>query len=228
MSTALSTVIPDFSIEEAIDQITTYFDQQRRLSEDLLLARQEFRNKTGKITENDPHYRNRTQAFLYWFVFDWKVAATQTCPFWVYLEHLEETKNWKEYNLLKPQEEHIHSLFKFIKITKKGESVIQDLYTGKKYKILDADSLFGVDKGAYFETRLFSSNQTYQFADYFIFHPLEVCRNIRKNIKQLKKNKASIKPFLLQLHSFHTKWSHYRNIDIKSIYHFDDSYPEAK
>ncbi len=218
----------ELDINEVIDQCCSYFDVNKYFPSALLEAKEAFFRETGKIGEKDQNFTLRMNAFLHWFAFNWKLAPIQVIPYQIYLEAMEDKWNSPQLETLKKQKNHIHSLFKFVKITKAGLSIIKDLYSGIKYEIPDQNALFGVDRGTFFETRLYRSNNALIFASYHIFHPLEVRRGISKKMKMIKKNREPFLPFLMQLQSYHYKWNKYRSIDIKSIYHFDDSYPKAK
>ena len=111
---------------------------------------------------------------------------------------------------------------------KNGNTIIKDLISGVKYTLEDENTLIGMAKDVYFETRLFLFNNQRCFCNYFIQHPSIVNKGIRKQLKPVKKEKKLVKPFLLKLHTFNNKYLKYRSIDIKSIYHFDQSKPEAK
>lgn len=221
--------LEELSITECVNRICSFFTEHRQMSDELLLAKEEYFRRTGLIRETDADFSNRMNAFLLWFVFDWKLTTIRCSPLSVYLEELEKKQKMDEYQFLKEQKEkHVHSLFQFVRITRKDLCYIKDLYSGKKYFIQDTRSMLGVDKGTYFETRIFFQGDEPYFANYFLFHPLNVRRGIRKVVKLIKKREEPIEPFLLDLHLSHTKWSKYSGIDIKSIYHFDNSVPEAK
>ena len=214
-------------IELLFERASCYFDQHPVLSKELITAKEEFFITTGKIGENDNEFGNRMNSFLLWFLFDYQLPSTRTTPIDYYLTHLEKTDAAEDLKIIKAQKKHVHSLFFFVK-ERRGDIVIKDVYTGLKYNISDSRILIGHEKSAFFETRIFELDGIHYFANYFIHHPINVIKGIKRQIKQIKKNREPLKPFLLQLHAYHTKWNRYRNIDIKSIYHFDKSIPEAK
>ena len=215
------------TFEHLFENTSRYFDQHPVISKELIAAKEEFFTLTGKIGESDNEFGNRMNAFLLWFLFDFTLESTQTAPIDNYVTHLNEINAGVELTVLQSQKKHVHSLFFFVK-EKQNQVIIKDIYTGQKYNISDSKVLIGHDKNALFETRVFEIDGTHYFANYFIHHPIIVRKGIKKRLKQIKKNKESIKPFLLKLHAYQTKWRRYRNIDIKSIYHFDKSIPEAK
>jgi len=214
--------------EEYFEELNSYFDQHSFIANEIVRAKDQYFQKTGKINQTDEYFSNRMNAFLLWFFYDWQLAENSMSPHSYFISELEKknisaAKSNDCYN-----KKQIHSLFCFIR-KKNSKLIIKDIVTGKKYRVYDDYSLIGYTKGSLFETRLFESEEdSYLFANYFIHHPYIVRKGIKKAVKKTKKEKKSMKSLLLKLHSFHTKWTKYRNIDIKSIYHFDKSVPEAK
>lgn len=214
-------------LEALFERTSRFFDQHPVLSKDLVAAKEEYFSMTGKIGDADNEFGNRMNAFLLWFLFDYQLPSTMTTPVDYFLSHLKKEGMVDDYEILLSQKEHLHSLFYFVK-EKSGKIIIKDLYSGHKLSISDSRVLIGQEKDAFFETRIFELDGERYFANFFIYHPVIVRKNIKRRIKQIRKKSESIKPFLLRLHLFNTKWQRYRNIDIKSIYHFDKSVPEAK
>ena len=167
-------------------------------------------------------------AFLLWFTFDWTCKSLLKTPFEIFKDNSINSENaFASLEILQEFDNHIHSVFESLKL-KSSIAIVRDLFTKTKYEITEPDFLFGSMKGTCFETRLFQIDGKLQFSNYFIQHPPTVIKAIKKRCKQIRKNRESTKPFLITLHSYHTKWERYRNIDIKNIYHFDKSIPEAK
>jgi len=213
--------------EDIFESISTFFDKHPQWSKELIIAKGTFFSLTGKIGESDNEFGNRMNAFLCWFIFDYKLPSAGTVPFNLFLEYSKKENLATDLGILQSQKEHIHSLFYFIK-EKRDQIVIKDLYSGQNYKVSGSHVLVGQEKEACFETRLFEFGGKYYFANYFIYHPVIARKDIKRQVKLIRKKKEPIKPFLLKLHLYHTKWRRYRNINIRSIYHFDESVPEAK
>ena len=125
------------------------------------------------------------------------------------------------------QKEHLHTLFTFVKI-KNNKALIKDIFTSKKYIIDDVNYFYGINRNTIFESRIFNINDVIYLSNYLIIHPNNTKKDILKETKNIKKKGLNRKDFFIKLHSFHTKWKRYRNINIKSIYHFDKSIPAAK
>lgn len=200
---------------------------ERDLSQEILIAKEEYFKKTGKLKDNDPEFDNRMNAFLLWYIFDRRPSDLPNSPISLYCDWLKDEGKDEEIRTITNQKKHIHSLFVHEK-TKSGAYIIKDLLTERRYSIPENNALLGFPKGAIFETRLFELDAHYCFANYFIQHPLEVNQAIRKQIKRIKEDILPLKPFFIKLHSYYVKWKNYRSIHIDSIYYFDTSRPEAK
>ncbi len=202
---------------EVFENAITYCEQHPTVSKELIRAKEEFFARTGKLKEDSREFENRINAYLLWFLFDRRFRDSFRSPLFYYKNHLEKREKRREIELLNEMVYHIHSLFEFIHI-KNGQSLIKDVVTRKKYAITDENSLFGFARGLCFETRLFSFRGDLCLANYSIRHPMAVKTEIGKQLKTIKGDRKALKDFLLELHSFHTKWISYRNIDIKNIY----------
>ena len=216
------------SFEDVFFDISNYIENCKTLSDEVVTARSDFFSLTGKLNETDQSFTNRMNAFLLWFVFDWRCRTTWKSPFEMYREKKckDSDENRAFFECL-GFENQIHSLFEKKRISDQ-EAVVSDLMTKEKYIIQKPDFLLGSPKGTYFETRIFNLNGSYRFSNYFIQHPLEVKKDVKKKCRSIQKQRESVKPFLILLHYYHTKWERYRNININNIYHFDKSIPEAK
>jgi len=212
---------------EMFDKINNYLSIDYKFSNEIVDAKEKYFEITGKVNDDDLDFSNRMNAFLLWFTFNWKVSPGNVSPFDEYIEYLKKKEEKSEQNLMENQKNHIHSLFTFIKI-KNNKTLIKDVFTSDKYNIKDIDYFNKVSKNTIFETRIFTFNNSFYFSNYFITHPNIAKKDIFKEAKNIKKNGLNKIDFLLKLHSFHTKWNRYRNINIKSIYHFDASIPAAK
>lgn len=214
-------------IAQSIEFIEQFIGEHDKLSIEIVKARETFFERTGTLRESDPSYHYRMRAFLLWFAFNWPLNDQGLTPFHIFMSSPPPSGRDVDYEFCSQLNPHSYTLFELLKIAK-GETIVRHLQSGKKIRVQDVDALFAVEKGTYFETRIFHLNEGSYFADYFIFHPLSVQKEINKQIKLIKKQPELMEKLLLKLHHFHTKWENYRNIDLKFIYHFDKSIPEAK
>lgn len=218
---------PSSFFDRLIEPIEVFIGDDPFLSKEILEARESFIQITGGIRENAPNYENRMNSFLLWFIFDWEVKHFKKKPFQIYLEH-QQAKGYTIPSACIQMDPHLHSIFEYIKQKKKTIAIVKDLFTGKKYKIEAPYFIESVEPGIYFESRIFFFEEEMEFGNYFIIHPLEVKRNIWKQIKLLRKKPKLNKKLIYKLQSFHTKWEHYSNMDLNFIYHFDRNLPQAK
>ena len=209
------------------EQIENYILNHSRLSKEILLAKNQFFKTTGIIRDSDPSYLNRINAFLLWFIFEWKMDDNKLIPLHLILSSAEDEIKDFNFTLCHQLVPHVQSLFEFIK-THKVITHVKDVFSKIKYKVPDESCMIGVESGTFFETRLFVINETLCFSNYFIFHPKEVNKQILAQIKLIINRKDLVPKLLMKLHEFHTKWENYRNMEINYIYHFDKRYPKVK
>ena len=216
-----------FTFDEFFEDINILFSKENKLNKELMIAKDYFFKITGKIHDDDNDFSNRMNAFLLWFIFDWKISPGNRTPLDEYIYHLKDNNLEEDRRFVETQKKHLHSLFKLVKV-ENNRTKIRDIFTSKKYIINGVEYFIGTPKNTIFETRIFLINEKYILSNYVIFHPNITKKSILKESKLIKKYGSNKKQFLLKLHSFHTKWKRYRNINIKSIYHFDESVPAAK
>lgn len=215
------------SFDVVFEDMSSFFNDHSLLSKDLVRARDDFFQMTGKLNQSDPSFNNRMNAFLLWFIFDFRSSLDLKTPFELYCEAVRSLQPEVNQDSVCAYKNHTHSLFEFKKMQKE-DAIVRDLFSGEKLRIVDPDFLIGSPSGTIFETRVFNLDGQYRFSNYFIQHPAEMKKPIKKRCKQIRKCGETVKPFIAMLHSYHTKWERYRNINIKSIYHFDKSLPAAK
>ena len=203
-------------LEAHILEVEKYIASNTLLRKELINAKEIFQEKTGKFKESNQTYESRINAFLYWFIFDWPCSYVidRKAPYNIYLDNNPLVK--KPDAIVSSQ---IHTLFEFVKITKK-ETVLVDLFTGKKVLVPDTETLFGFEKGCYFEARVLKFGGKHYFAPFFLMHPQQAYRAIRKQIKLIRKQQDKWDPFLLHLGHLHYKWVNYSNFEVTNIYKF--------
>lgn len=213
--------------ETALERISADIENHKKLKEEILIAKQKYFIETGPIHENDEDFSNRMNSFLFWFLFDWTYGHEAITPFQTFLSLDWENTDSDWIDLTSKMENHLYSIFELTKINSK-ETIVRDLFTKKKYRLPECHSLMTLEKGSFFESRLFFLENCGYFANYFILHPYEVRKKILNQINLIRNTPKNWKKMILRLHSFHTKWSKYRNIKIQYIYHFDKNDPKAK
>jgi len=185
----------------------------------LARAKEEFQDFAGPIFESDRNFDARINAFHNWYILDRPLKVNGKTPLAYFLEFNANTLSeeaWKRYEELG---NHLHSLFELSKVGPKG-SVLIDVLTGKKIALDGTDQTQHLDKGALFNTRLFSHQGQWYFSNYLILHPGGIGKDIMQEAKKRRKAKAPSKPFLYQLMLFQGRWEQYKQMDLHAIYRF--------
>lgn len=223
----MSVINETSSFDVMFEEMSGFFNDYELLAKDLVRARDDFFQLTGQLNESDPSFNNRMNAFLLWFTFDFRSSLDLKTPFELYCEEVRSSKPEADLERVYDFKNHVHSLFEFLKMHKE-EAIVRNLFNKEKLRIVEPNFLIGSQTGIVFETRVFQIDGQQRFSNYFIQHPTEMKKPIKKRCKQIRKNGETVKPFMMTLHSYHTKWERYRNININNIYHFDKSLPAAK
>ena len=200
--------------DQIIENLASYIAQKEPYRRYILDARKYFSELVAKITDSSPDYTNRINCFLNWFLFDWPSPKNSASPYKLILLELKKDIYSLEHFQLIP---HLHSLFEYIK-SSNNEIVIRDLFTKKKY-FVKMSPLY-IEKGTYFETRIFLINKEQMLSNYFIYHPKEANRLIYQKIREHRKKNKIIKPLILQLHKCFVRRSFFKHYPIEQVYRF--------
>ncbi len=199
-------------MDKLVETVTT-----KDFSEEVINAKKEYFSKVGEIFEDDKYFENKMVSFTEWYCFDRISEKYQTPP----LEHFIDVNmlswNKEKLDIYTGFLRNIHSVFYINKI-KKNEVVIQDMSDSKKYTIHMNQSNLLFHKGDVFEARLIPFKEEYFFSGSFCFHPNQLYRKIKKNLKKISNNRTEKMGFLFLLSSMSLKLERSRHINSKDIY----------
>lgn len=204
-------------ILEQLIQLYTGGDYQQ----EALNAKREFFERAGIIDEENVSFEMRMSQFLDWYMFSRELSDVHMPPvnhfFHKNIDHIPvETRQIYE-NLTKTH----HSLFEFIKL-KDSDVVIRDLFTKKKMTIEDSSMTAGFNEDEVFEARLIPNGKSWTFSRGFCFHPVEACKFIEKEIKQVRHLDQNHKEaIMLKLLKMRYKFEQYKHIKLEYIYSND-------
>ena len=201
-------------MDRLVEEVTT-----KEFSEEVIKAKNEYFSKIGVIFEDDKSFENRMISFIEWYCFDRISEKHQKSP----LEHFIDTNTptWsnEELDIYTGFLNNIHSIF-YIKKLKKGETIIKDICNSNKFSISQNQPNLFFQKGDVFEARLIPFKEEYFFSGSFCFHPTQLYRKIKKELKKRSSNQAEKLEFLFILSSMSLKLERSRQINYKDIYAF--------
>ncbi len=212
-------------IQAQIDLLLQYMAAR---TEELVQGKEEYFVKTGgEVHEEDRCYEQRMQAFFNWFLFDRKAGDGST-PVERYLREKGAELPGKDKDVLLGFAQSRLSLYEyrgrrgFFSRPGKGQVRVRDAITGKDFDVTERRQMHGLEIGDLFEARLVPLGRTFHFSTSFTYHPREVNRQIRREIKRRKKKGAvDAREFCWELERMALQHEHFRNVSIDAIYNFE-------
>jgi hypothetical protein len=203
-----------------LNNLLQYVAEDRRYNTELAEAKEEFQHFAGPIFETDRNFDARINSFHNWYLLDRPLRAVGKTPLEYFLEFNANSMGPEEWQGYRELMDNVDSLFQLLKVQPEA-SHLRDVFTRAKYVLPGSGQTHHMDKGALFNTRLFTHGGRLYFSNYFILHPGAVTKSILAQTKKLRKAKGDPKPFLYQLLLFQSRWDQYKQMDIRNIYRFE-------
>jgi hypothetical protein len=189
-------------------------------------AKQEFFDQSGTVHDDDVEFEQRMSLFMDWYLFDRQIPSLGMPPITHYIRQNQIDFSEEEKQLLDNLAHSIHSVFVFKGTTIFGKKlVVQDLFSKKKYKVVDPRLSQAFARGDIFEARLFQHDGKFFFSQGFCFHPVEMKSFIFNEIKKIRfQDRERHLQLILQLAQMKLKHQRFAHIDVKHIYGFDSKF----
>jgi hypothetical protein len=212
-------------IQAQIDLLLQFAAPQ---TEDMVRGKSEYFEQTGgEVHLDDRCYEQRMQAFFNWFLFDRKQEGGST-PVERYLREKGADLPGKDKEVLMGFAQSRLSLYEFrgmrgfFSRPKRGQVRVREAFTGKDYDVTERRQMHGLEIGDLFEARLVPVDRTFHFSTSFTYHPREVNKDIRREIKRRKKQGPIDGPgFCWELERMSLQHERFRNVSINAIYNFE-------
>ena len=170
-------------MKEKFDRLIQEITQNQD-SDDILTARKDYQKRAGEIYEDDKSYEARMGLFLEWYVFDRMVPGTEKTPLELFVDQngvggvSDELKNGDDFS------GNINGLF-IIKKISDSEVAALNLIDNKKYSVKEEEGKILFNKNDLFEGRIVLIDGNYCFTPNFCFHPKEVEKFIKGEVKKI-------------------------------------------
>ena len=188
-------------IKESLDKLIKIATSDL-FSENILEARNVYKNIAGNVYEDDKSYESKMTLFLDWYIFshiDLKNNKT------ILEKIIDRDKKILPTNVLKAFEEftnNIHGIFVAKKI-KEHTALVINLFDNKTYEVVEPIEKFYFSKNELFEGRILKFNNNYYFTGNYCFHPKESHKYIKQEVENIfskyKINEKEIKPKISKL-----------------------------
>ena len=189
-------------------------------------AKEEFFERAGVVHEDDLEFEQRMNLFMDWYLFDRDLPGVDLPPIRSYIRQHQAEFNPEQKQIFEDLSHSIHSLFVLSRFTFFGRNlIVQDLFSRKKYLVLDPKLKFAFSRGDIFEGRIFPHEGKWHFTQGFCFHPVEMRSFILGEIKKIRfQDPTRHLKLILQLAQMKLKHQRYSHIDVKHIYVFNSKF----
>ncbi len=204
-------------LEPVIEEFTTgeYYQE-------VYNAKLEYFDKAGVVYEDDQEFEQRMSIFMDWYLFDRDLPGIDLPPIRYYFRKNKPNLSDEDLNIYKDLCSTIHSLFRLKRFTwGKDALLVQDLFSGKTFRVTDPEINRGFSRGDIFEARIVPFKEGFEFSRGFCFHPVEMESFIMREIKKVRfQEKTRQTKLILQLSAMKLKHLRFNHIDIRHIYTF--------
>jgi hypothetical protein len=212
-------------IQTEIDNLLQYMAAR---TDELVRGKEEYFARTGgEVHEEDRCYEQRMQAFFNWFLCDRKGFDGST-PVERYLKEKGKELPGKEKDILLGLTQSRLSLYEyrgrrgFFSRPGKGQVRVRDATTGEDFDVTERRQMHGLEVGDLFEARLVPIERSFHFSTSFTYHPREMTRPIRREIKRRKQGGAiDAREFCFELERMSLQRERFKNVSIEAIYNFE-------
>jgi hypothetical protein len=209
-------------------QIDTLLQYMAPHTDDLVKGKEEYFAQTGgEVHEDDRCYEQRMQAFFNWFLFDRKLPDGAT-PVERYLREKGAELPGKEKDILLGCTQSRLALYEYkgtrgiFSRPREGQVRVRDPATGEDFDVTERRQMHGLEIGDLFEARLVPVGRTFHFSTSFTYHPREMAREMRREIKRRKKLGAvDARALCWELERMALQQERFRNVNIQAIYNFE-------
>ena len=212
-------------LQEKLEPIIREFTTGAFYSE-VYRAKQEFFERAGTVYDDDVEFEQRMSLFVDWYLFDRDLPGVDLPPIRYFLRLHQNEFLPEDKQIYEDLANSLHSLFLLKRMTWfKKNLVIQDLFSRKKYIVLDPKMKQAFSRGDIFEGRVFPHDGKWHFAQGFCFHPIEMKSFIVHEIKKIRfQDRSRHLKLILQLAQMKLKHQRFAHIDVKHIYQFNSKF----
>ena len=211
-------------IQAQIDMLLQYVAKDEA---DLVKGKEDYFAQTGgEVHEDDRAYEQRMQAFFNWYLFDRKQENGAT-PVERYLREKGAELPGRDKDILLGCTQSRLALYEYrgtrgiFSRPRAGQVRVRDAITGEDFDVTERRQMHGLEVGDLFEARLVPLERTFHFSTSFTYHPREVLREIRREVKRRKRQGAvEARALCWELERMSLQHERFRNVSINAIYNF--------
>jgi hypothetical protein len=189
-------------------------------------AKEEFFERAGVVHEDDVEYEQRMNLFMDWYLFDRDLPGVDLPPIRYHIRRHQAEFNEEEKQIFEDLSHSVHSLFVLSRFTLfSRDLIVQDLFSRKKYLVVDPKLKNAFSRGDLFEARIFPHQGKWHFTQGFCFHPVEMRSFILGEIRKIRfQDHSRHLKLILQLAQMKLKHQRFSHIDVRHIYVFNSRF----
>lgn len=198
-------------LDAALDELIQRYGK----GDEVVKARAEHADRTGRVFEEDELFEARTVAFLEWFVLERPLLGSDDPPI---VSALRETGGdadtraaWSAWATS------LRSLFLVSRLHDKGVQ-LRDLVGGTRFEVDERRRLHGVQTGDIVEARLVGWRGRVRFGRTFCFHPGAARKAIAGHVRRMHAIGASRADIVDHVASLRVKVMRYRHVAAERVY----------
>jgi len=208
-------------IQPYLDKVIAWATGPER-QEEILRAREAFRQRTGEFHEDDRSFEPRMAAFLEYYLFDRPLEQEGVPPVEAFLAANRATLAAEELPFFEALTRSIHAVFEIRKLGTRHGLRVREVISGTDYEIFERRELVGLSKGDILDARLVPWDaESWVFTGAFLYHPAEARKPVAREAKRRRKAGAPPIEFAWELARLLLKLERYRNVSVENIYRFE-------
>jgi hypothetical protein len=189
---------------------------------DLILARNDWFSRAGKIFEDDRQVESRMVSFLEFYVCDRIRPTDGKTPARLKYERILTSESPQRAAAFRALTETLHGLYSIVAF-EKDRVLLRDIYTHAQTWVNERRQLLGLVTKDILECRLIPDEQGYRFSGAFLFHPRVATALIEAEAKRRRLQKKPSAELVFDCANRSLKSERYRQIEIGKIYDFDNA-----
>lgn len=210
-------------IQPYLDRVIAWATGPER-QEEILRAKEQFRQATGEFHEEDKSFEPRMAAFLEYFLFDRPLEEQGVPPVRAFVDANRAEIAPEDLPYFEALAAGLHGVFEVRKLGTKHGLRIREVLSGQDYEIFERRELVGLNKGEILDARIVRwDDESWVFTGAFLYHPVEARKAVLKEAKRRKKTQPDLSPiaFAWELARLALKMERYRNVAVENIYKFE-------
>jgi len=191
---------PATQVSEYVAKIIEFCLQDSHISEEVEKERENFFGSNPELYYPTSEERELAEIrFTYYFIFSYTSRYYKKTPLEVFLSSRFSKLSQKEAEIYSGFMNSIYSGFEVLKVVPGSYLIIQDLSSGRVYKVRENKGTYQMDKGDFIVARLFPYDKDYALGEVSLFLPENIAYLPKREWRRMSpRSKEELNPLLLE------------------------------